>query len=58
LVNRHAEFPLQEIAEAKLMIDAAEAGGAKRIIWSGLQSPSKASNGKYTHVYHFEGKLI
>jgi len=38
------------------MIEAAEAGGAKRIIWSGLQSPSKASNGKFTHVYHFESE--
>ena len=48
---------LQEIAEAKLMIEAAEAGGVKHIIWSGLQSPSKASNGKYIHVYNFEGEL-
>jgi len=38
------------------MIEAAEAGGATRIIWSGLQSPSKASNGKFTHVYHFESE--
>ncbi|KAH7104546.1 NAD(P)-binding protein [Auriculariales sp. MPI-PUGE-AT-0066] len=46
----------REIAEAKMMIDAAELGGAKRIIWSGLQSMAEASKGKYTKVVHFEGK--
>ncbi|KAH7098125.1 NmrA-like domain-containing protein [Auriculariales sp. MPI-PUGE-AT-0066] len=39
-----------------MMIEAAEAGGAKRIIWSGLPSLATASGGKYPHVYHFEGK--
>lgn len=40
------------------MIDAAIDAGAKRIVWSGLQSPATASNGRYTKVDHFEGKWL
>ncbi|KAF7299437.1 NmrA domain-containing protein [Mycena indigotica] len=48
----------REVAEGKLLIDAAKAVGARGIVWSGLPSVSKASNGKYTHVVHFDGKAI
>ncbi|EJD41758.1 NAD(P)-binding protein [Auricularia subglabra TFB-10046 SS5] len=46
----------KEIAEGKLLIDAAAEGGAKRIAWSGLVSFSEASGGKLSHCVHFEGK--
>ncbi|KAJ7145771.1 NAD(P)-binding protein [Mycena epipterygia] len=46
----------KEVAEGKLLIDAAKAGGASRIVWSGLSSVNKISAGKYVHVYHFDGK--
>ncbi|KAJ7764314.1 NAD(P)-binding protein [Mycena metata] len=48
----------REISEGKLLIDAAKAAGVKGIIWSGLISVTKISGGKYTHVYHFDGKAI
>ncbi|KAK7028507.1 NmrA domain-containing protein [Favolaschia claudopus] len=48
----------KEIAEGKLMIDAAKAAGVKGIVWSGLESHKKASGGKYTQVPHFEGKAV
>ncbi|KAJ7100522.1 NAD(P)-binding protein [Mycena epipterygia] len=48
----------KEIAEGKLLIDAAKAGGVSRIVWSGLQSISKDSAGKYTHVWHFDSKAL
>ncbi|KAJ6471137.1 NAD(P)-binding protein [Mycena vitilis] len=46
----------REISEGKLLIDAAKAAGVSRIVWSGLPSISKASGGKYVHVYHFDAK--
>ncbi|KAJ7473351.1 NAD(P)-binding protein [Mycena latifolia] len=46
----------REIAEGKLLVDAAKAGGVSRLIWSGLPSISELSAGKYTHVAHFDGK--
>ncbi|KAJ7619286.1 NAD(P)-binding protein [Roridomyces roridus] len=51
----HAD-PGRETAEAKQLIDAAIAGGAERIVWSGLPSYDKLSGGKYPHVYHFDSK--
>ncbi|KAJ6542804.1 NAD(P)-binding protein [Mycena capillaripes] len=48
----------REIAEGKLLIDAAKAAGVKGIIWSGLVSATKLSGGKRTHVYHFDSKAI
>ncbi|KAJ6463675.1 NAD(P)-binding protein [Mycena vitilis] len=48
----------REIIEGKLLVDAAKAGGASRIIWSGLPSISKLSAGKYVNVYHFDSKAI
>ncbi|EJD41759.1 NAD(P)-binding protein [Auricularia subglabra TFB-10046 SS5] len=46
----------REIEQGKLMIDAALAGGVKKIIWSGLQSIVETSAGKYTKVDMFDGK--
>ncbi|KAJ7775272.1 NAD(P)-binding protein [Mycena metata] len=48
----------REISEGKLLVDAAKAAGVKGIIWSGLMPVSKISGGKYTHVYHFDGKAV
>ncbi|KAF7340479.1 NmrA domain-containing protein [Mycena venus] len=47
-----------EVAEGKLLIDAAKAGGVSGIVWSGLPSISKISGGKLTHVWHFDGKAV
>ncbi|KAJ6488348.1 hypothetical protein DFH09DRAFT_1377681 [Mycena vulgaris] len=46
----------REIAEGKLLIDAAKAGGVSRIVWSGLLSVTELSEGRYKHVYHFDSK--
>ncbi|KAF7340425.1 NmrA domain-containing protein [Mycena venus] len=46
----------REIAEGKLLIDAAKAGGVSGVVWSGLPSFTKISGGKYPHVWHFDGK--
>ncbi|EJD43515.1 NmrA-domain-containing protein [Auricularia subglabra TFB-10046 SS5] len=46
----------REVAEGKLMVDAAKAVGVKLFIWSGLESFSKATNGRFTRVVHFDGK--
>ncbi|KAJ7362986.1 NAD(P)-binding protein [Mycena albidolilacea] len=48
----------REIAEGKLLIDAAKAGGVSGIVWSGLPSISKISGGKFPHVWHFDGKAV
>ncbi|KZV94007.1 NAD(P)-binding protein [Exidia glandulosa HHB12029] len=46
----------REVAEGKLMVDAAKAAGAKLFVFSGLPSVSKLSSGKYTRVAHFDTK--
>ncbi|KAH7108583.1 NAD(P)-binding protein [Auriculariales sp. MPI-PUGE-AT-0066] len=46
----------KEIEDGKMLIDAAHAAGAKRIIWSTLRSVEAASGGKYRNVNHFESK--
>ncbi|KAF8197723.1 NAD(P)-binding protein [Mycena galopus ATCC 62051] len=48
--------PEREIAEGKLLIDAAKSGGVRGIVWSGLPSFSELSGGKFTHVWHFDTK--
>lgn len=48
----------REIVEGKLLIDAAKAGSASGIVWSGLPSISKISAGKFPHVWHFDGKAV
>ncbi|KAJ7081014.1 NAD(P)-binding protein [Mycena epipterygia] len=46
----------REAAEGKLLIDAAKAGGVSRIVWSGIQSVTETSGGKYSRVYHWDSK--
>ncbi|KAG8859536.1 hypothetical protein FRB96_004420 [Tulasnella sp. 330] len=46
----------REVAEGKLLVDAAAHAKVKLLVWSGLESMAKASNGKYKNVVHFEGK--
>ncbi|KAF7299898.1 NmrA domain-containing protein [Mycena chlorophos] len=46
----------REIAEGKMLIDACASASPRGVIWSGLPSPSTISAGKYTKVYHFDGK--
>ncbi|KAF7369400.1 NmrA domain-containing protein [Mycena venus] len=48
----------REINEGKLQIDAAKAGGVKRIVWSGMPSFKIISNGKYTNIEDCEGKFV
>jgi hypothetical protein len=46
----------REVAEGKVLIDAAKEAGAKTFIFSGLPSYAKLTNGQYTKVLHFDGK--
>ncbi|KAJ6602558.1 NAD(P)-binding protein [Mycena vulgaris] len=46
----------REVAEVKMLIDAAKAANVGLFIWSGLESIVKISNGKYPNVHHFNGK--
>ncbi|KAG9001757.1 hypothetical protein FRB94_013689 [Tulasnella sp. JGI-2019a] len=46
----------REIAEGKMMVNAAKAANVRLLVWSGLEDFSKVSGGKYTHVQHFDGK--
>ncbi|KAJ6480565.1 NAD(P)-binding protein [Mycena vitilis] len=46
----------REIAEGKMLIDAAKAAGVRGIVWSGLAPVAKLSGGKHPHVFHFDGK--
>ncbi|KAJ6482212.1 NAD(P)-binding protein [Mycena vitilis] len=46
----------REIAEGKMLIDAAKAVGVGLFIWSSLESIVKVSNGRYANVHHFNGK--
>ncbi|KAJ7796091.1 NAD(P)-binding protein [Mycena olivaceomarginata] len=48
----------RETNEGKLLIDAAKSGGVSRIIWSGLPSYTKLSEGKLVHAYHFDSKAL
>ncbi|KAJ1847154.1 hypothetical protein H4S02_001212 [Coemansia sp. RSA 2611] len=45
-----------EYTQGKNIVDAAIAAGVKTLIYSGLDSMSEMSKGKYTHAYHFEAK--
>lgn len=47
---------VKEEAEGKLMADVAKAEGVKHIIFSTLPEVKERSNGKWTKVYHFDGK--
>ncbi|KAJ7334653.1 NAD(P)-binding protein [Mycena albidolilacea] len=46
----------REVAEGKMLIDAAKAVGIGLFIWSGLESIINVSHGKYPNVHHFNGK--
>lgn len=46
----------REVAEGKLMVDAAKAVGVKLFVWSGLESFSAATNGRFSRVVHFDSK--
>ncbi|KAG9001768.1 hypothetical protein FRB93_011973 [Tulasnella sp. JGI-2019a] len=46
----------REIAEGKMLVDAAKAANVKLLIWSGLENYTAASGGKYKNVDHFDGK--
>ncbi|KAJ7150111.1 NAD(P)-binding protein [Mycena crocata] len=48
----------REIAEGKLLIDAAKAGGVSRIVWAGMPSVNDISSGKYVHVENLDSKAI
>ncbi|KAK7065009.1 NmrA domain-containing protein [Favolaschia claudopus] len=48
----------REVAEGKLLIDAAKSASITRVVWSGLPSFNKLSHGKYKNVYHFDGKAL
>ncbi|KAJ7232448.1 hypothetical protein B0H12DRAFT_976180, partial [Mycena haematopus] len=47
-----------EIAEGRLLLNAAKAAGVADIVRSGLPSISKLSGGKFTHVWNFDGKAL
>ncbi|GAA5982734.1 hypothetical protein JCM11641_007771 [Rhodosporidiobolus odoratus] len=47
----------REIAGGKRLVNAAKAAGTvKLLIWSGLESVKKITDGKYSNVDHFDGK--
>jgi len=46
----------REIADGRLLVDAAKAAKVKLLVWSGLEDYAEVSGGKYTHVDHFDGK--
>ncbi|KAJ6542599.1 NAD(P)-binding protein [Mycena capillaripes] len=46
----------REVAEGKAMVDAAKDANVGLLVWSGLESVSQISRGKYTHVDHFDSK--
>lgn len=46
----------QEIAEGKLLVDTAKAVGVKLLIWSGLESLTSLSGGKFSHAEFFDSK--
>jgi len=54
---KHSDME-KEIAEGKMLIDAAIAAKVKLIVWSGLSAADKCSEGKFVHIDHFTGKGI
>jgi hypothetical protein len=47
---------LQEISEGKMLVDTAKDVGVKLLVWSGLESISAHSGGKYPRVGFFDAK--
>lgn len=54
--NYAGEEGHSEINQGKNIVDAAIAEGVQFLIWSSLPSPTKISEGKYTHVTSFDHK--
>lgn len=46
----------KEMAQGKSVADASKAAGVKHIIFSSLINVTKASQGRFVHVQHFDGK--
>ncbi|KAJ7368786.1 NAD(P)-binding protein [Mycena albidolilacea] len=53
--NEHMDKQ-REISEGKMLVDTAKALGVKHLIWSGLESLSTLSGGKYSRVGFFDAK--
>jgi len=53
--NEHMDKQ-REIAEGKLFVDTAKEAGVKLLIWSGLESLSSLSGGKFSRVAFFDAK--
>ncbi|KAF5025446.1 hypothetical protein F66182_2469 [Fusarium sp. NRRL 66182] len=45
-----------EIAQGKAVADACKDAGVKHLVFSSLLNTNKISNGRLTHIKHFEGK--
>ncbi|QPC71976.1 hypothetical protein HYE68_002728 [Fusarium pseudograminearum] len=45
-----------EIAQGKAVADACKTAGVKQLVFSSLLDTKKISNGRLTHIKHFEGK--
>ncbi|KAJ7639285.1 NAD(P)-binding protein [Roridomyces roridus] len=53
--NEHMDKQ-REISEGKMMVDVAKEAGVKLLIWSGLESLSALSGGKFSRVEFFDAK--
>ncbi|KAF7355724.1 NAD(P)-binding protein [Mycena sanguinolenta] len=53
--NEHMDKQ-REISEGKMLVDTAKAAGVKLFIWSGLESLSALSGGKFSRVGFFDAK--
>ncbi|KAJ7639284.1 NAD(P)-binding protein [Roridomyces roridus] len=53
--NEHMDKQ-REISEGKMMVDVAKEAGVKLLIWSGLESLSAVSGGKFPRVEFFDAK--
>jgi hypothetical protein len=48
----------KELSDGKTLINAIKSTpSVKTFLWSGIESVSKISHGKYTHVEHFDTKV-
>ncbi|SPJ76110.1 related to nitrogen metabolic regulation protein nmr [Fusarium torulosum] len=45
-----------EVSQGKAVADACKTAGVKQLIFSSLLNTNKLSNGRLTHIKHFEGK--
>ncbi|KAF8212784.1 hypothetical protein K438DRAFT_2167707 [Mycena galopus ATCC 62051] len=57
VTNFNEHFSMErEIAEGKLMVDAALAVGVSLFVWSGLENFTTVSGGRFSHAKFFESK--